>query len=93
MNPGSELSPRASGPQNRPLVRAPSEAPFHRSAGTVADDPVAVKAVHRRFFDAGADVAITVSYQATLQGYRDVSMLGVTCRDVFSHRSFSLHTL
>ncbi|WP_395293224.1 homocysteine S-methyltransferase [Kitasatospora hibisci] len=39
------------------------------SARLLADDPAAVVAVHRAYFDAGADVAITASYQASFEGF------------------------
>jgi len=39
------------------------------SAGVLADAPEAVEAVHREYFEAGADVAITASYQASFEGF------------------------
>ncbi|MFI9331582.1 homocysteine S-methyltransferase [Kitasatospora sp. NPDC052868] len=39
------------------------------SARLLADDPGAVVAAHRAYFDAGADVAITASYQASFEGF------------------------
>lgn len=39
------------------------------SARLLRDDPAAVVAAHRAFFDAGADVATTVTYQATFDGF------------------------
>lgn len=39
------------------------------SAGLLADRPQAVADAHRAYFDAGADVAITASYQATYEGF------------------------
>jgi homocysteine S-methyltransferase len=39
------------------------------SARLLRDEPDAIEAVHRAFFDAGADVAITASYQATYEGF------------------------
>jgi homocysteine S-methyltransferase len=38
------------------------------SARVLRDSPQDVEAVHRSFFEAGADVAITASYQATFEG-------------------------
>ena len=38
------------------------------SAKVLADDPQAIVDVHRAYFEAGADVATTASYQATLEG-------------------------
>ncbi len=40
------------------------------SARVLFDDPAAIAAVHRDYFAAGADVAITASYQAGLPGLR-----------------------
>ncbi|MEU9046225.1 MULTISPECIES: homocysteine S-methyltransferase [unclassified Kitasatospora] len=39
------------------------------SARLLADDPGAVVAAHRAYFEAGADVAITASYQASFEGF------------------------
>lgn len=39
------------------------------SARLLADDPQAVVAAHRAYFAAGADVAITASYQASFEGF------------------------
>jgi homocysteine S-methyltransferase len=39
------------------------------SARLLRDSPADVEAVHRAFFEAGADVAITASYQATYEGF------------------------
>ncbi|WP_316525313.1 homocysteine S-methyltransferase [Kitasatospora brasiliensis] len=39
------------------------------SARLLADDPQAVAAAHRAYFSAGADVAITASYQASFEGF------------------------
>ncbi|MBT3152146.1 homocysteine S-methyltransferase [Streptomyces sp. CHD11] len=39
------------------------------SARLLAEDPEAVTAAHLAYFDAGADVAITASYQATFGGF------------------------
>jgi len=39
------------------------------SARLLHDDPDAIRAVHRRFFDAGADFATTASYQASYAGF------------------------
>jgi homocysteine S-methyltransferase len=38
------------------------------SARLLADDPAAIRDVHRAYFAAGADVATTASYQASLDG-------------------------
>jgi homocysteine S-methyltransferase len=39
------------------------------SAAVLADAPEAIAAVHREYFEAGADVAITASYQASFEGF------------------------
>jgi homocysteine S-methyltransferase len=39
------------------------------SARLLRDEPEAIAAVHRAYFEAGADVAITASYQATYEGF------------------------
>jgi homocysteine S-methyltransferase len=39
------------------------------SARLLRDSPADVAAVHRAYFEAGADVAITASYQATYEGF------------------------
>ena len=39
------------------------------SARLLRDSPADIEAVHRAFFEAGADVAISASYQATFEGF------------------------
>jgi homocysteine S-methyltransferase len=39
------------------------------SARLLAEEPEAITAAHLAYFDAGADVAITASYQATFEGF------------------------
>ena len=39
------------------------------SARLLADAPEAIEAVHRSYFEAGADLAITASYQASFEGF------------------------
>ena len=39
------------------------------SARLLRDDPDAIEAVHRTYFEAGADVAITASYQVSYEGF------------------------
>jgi homocysteine S-methyltransferase len=39
------------------------------SARLLLDDPALIAAAHRAFFDAGADVAITASYQASVEAF------------------------
>ncbi|GGV56385.1 homocysteine S-methyltransferase [Streptomyces longisporoflavus] len=39
------------------------------SARLLADEPEAVTAAHRAYYGAGADIAITASYQATFEGF------------------------
>src|SRR5687767_10626305 len=44
------------------------------SARLLKDDPKAILAAHRAYFDAGAQVATTASYQASYEGFE---LLGV----------------
>ena len=39
------------------------------SARLLVDAPEAIEAVHRAYFEAGADIAITASYQASFEGF------------------------
>ncbi|WP_447036068.1 homocysteine S-methyltransferase [Streptomyces sp. DSM 118878] len=39
------------------------------SARLLADEPTAIEAAHRAYYEAGAEVAITASYQATYEGF------------------------
>ena len=39
------------------------------SARLLADDPSAIEAVHQSYLEAGADVVVTATYQATVQGF------------------------
>ncbi|KAF7732171.1 hypothetical protein EC973_006426 [Apophysomyces ossiformis] len=41
------------------------------SAKCLDEDPYAIKAVHRMYFEAGADIATTCSYQASVKGFLD----------------------
>src|SRR6188472_2700514 len=41
------------------------------SARLLKDDPAAIRRVHEAFFDVGADVAISASYQASFSGFAD----------------------
>ncbi len=41
------------------------------SARLLLDHPQAIAGVHRRYFEAGADCAITASYQATVSGFME----------------------
>lgn len=57
------------------------------SARVLLEDPAAIEAVHRAYFEAGADVATTASYQATLPGLQAAGLdraaaLGVIRRSV-----------
>lgn len=44
------------------------------SARILADDPEKIRTVHAQYFEAGADVAITASYQATAAGFADAEI-------------------
>jgi homocysteine S-methyltransferase len=50
------------------------------SARLLADDPSAIRDVHRAYFAAGADVATTASYQGSLKGFAG---LGVDAEAMF----------
>ena len=39
------------------------------TARLLADEPARIAAAHRSFFDAGARVATTASYQASIEGF------------------------
>ena len=44
------------------------------SARLLRDDPGDVEAVHRAYFDAGADVAITASYHASFERFAEIGV-------------------
>lgn len=44
------------------------------SARVLADAPEKIRTVHSQYFEAGADVAITASYQATAAGFADAGI-------------------
>ena len=44
------------------------------SARLLADNPAAISAAHREYFQAGAQVAITSSYQASFQGFAELGL-------------------
>ena len=44
------------------------------SARLLAEDPAAITAAHREYFEAGAQVAITSSYQASFQGFERLGL-------------------
>src|ERR1700712_783288 len=44
------------------------------SARLLADNPAAITAAHREYFEAGAQVAITSSYQASFQGFAELGL-------------------
>ena len=46
------------------------------SARLLVDDPAAIQAAHREFFAAGAQVAISASYQASLTGFAQLGVDG-----------------
>lgn len=51
-----------------------------RAAGFVLTHPDAIKTVHKQYFEAGADIATTATYQATLQGYMQKENANITQR-------------
>ncbi|RAR62847.1 MULTISPECIES: homocysteine S-methyltransferase [Halomonadaceae] len=44
------------------------------SARLLRDDPAAIRDVHAAYFSAGADIAITASYQATVEGFQRLGL-------------------
>lgn len=52
------------------------------SARLLLDDPLLIKQAHRAYFDAGADIAITASYQASIEGYRQLGLSSEQARDL-----------
>ncbi|MGJ8523060.1 Homocysteine S-methyltransferase [Carnimonas sp. R-84981] len=44
------------------------------SARLLLDNPELIKRAHRAYFDAGADIAITASYQASLEGFAAIGV-------------------
>lgn len=50
----------------------------YRAAGCVLTHPDAIKAVHKQYFEAGADIATTATYQATMEGYMQKENAGIT---------------
>lgn len=44
------------------------------SARLLRDDPAAIEAAHREYFEAGAQVAITASYQASFDGFAGLGL-------------------
>ena len=55
------------------------------SARVLLDDPAAIARVHRDYFAAGADVATTASYQASLPGLRARGMDDASARALLHH--------
>ena len=54
------------------------------SARLLRDDPQAIEDAHLAFFRAGADVAITASYQASAMGFADVGVDEVEARQLIT---------
>ena len=59
------------------------------SARLLVDEPAAVTAAHREFYAAGAEVAITSSYQASFQGFAELGVDRPTAADAL-RRSVAL---
>jgi homocysteine S-methyltransferase len=59
------------------------------SARLLTDDPEAVVAAHREFFDAGAQVATTASYQASFAGFASLGLDAERAADLMT-RSVTL---
>src|SRR5260221_750872 len=52
------------------------------SARVLLDAPDLIRAVHRDYFEAGADVAVTASYQATIPGLMRRGLSAAQAEDV-----------
>ncbi|MFP5342904.1 MAG: homocysteine S-methyltransferase [Candidatus Limnocylindria bacterium] len=67
------------------------------SARVLVEDPDAIEAVHRAYFDAGARVATTASYQATVQGFeaagldRDAALAAIRRSVALARRARDAH--
>ncbi len=59
------------------------------SARLLADNPDAITAAHREYFAAGAQVAITSSYQASFQGFAELGLDAAAAQDLL-RRSVAL---
>ena len=55
------------------------------SARLLADAPEEIVAAHRTFFDAGADVAITATYQASFEGFAAIGLGRVEATRLMQH--------
>ncbi|WP_298831509.1 homocysteine S-methyltransferase [uncultured Planococcus sp.] len=54
------------------------------SAKVLMENPELIKKVHLDYFQAGADCAITASYQATIEGYKERGLTGEEAIDLIS---------
>ncbi|MEU6992274.1 homocysteine S-methyltransferase [Streptomyces sp. NPDC046465] len=54
------------------------------SARLLADDPAAIEAAHRAYYEAGAEVAVTASYQATYEGFARHGIDAARTRELLS---------
>lgn len=67
------------------------------SARVLVEDPGAIEAVHRAYFEAGAQVATTASYQATVQGFaaagldRDAALAAIRRSVTLARRARDAH--
>jgi homocysteine S-methyltransferase len=59
------------------------------SARLLRDRPEEIEAVHRAYFEAGADVAITASYQASFERFAEIGVDREATRELL-HRSIAL---
>ncbi|KAJ3412141.1 hypothetical protein HDV05_001179 [Chytridiales sp. JEL 0842] len=53
------------------------------SAKILIEDPASIKAVHKRYLDAGADVITTCTYQASKEAFRKYGMDDVRIQELF----------
>ncbi len=54
------------------------------SAALLQDDPEAIAAAHRAYFEAGAEIATTASYQASLEGFAAAGLGAVRARELIT---------
>ncbi len=54
------------------------------TAAALVDRPEVITAAHRRYVDAGADIVITASYQASEAGFMDAGLTGESARRVLA---------
>lgn len=61
------------------------------SARVLAEQPELIAQVHRDYFDAGADIGISASYQASLAGYAQAGIKAERARQLMAESATLLH--